>query len=385
MGGDFDLDMAGPDFLQPLAHHPPGQVRLVAILAQMAEEKVFQIRRGHLLSGFRRGLGMASYWFPLATGGWPEFSNCTMEIDSHGRIVVRTGLVEMGQGARTSHAQMAAEALGIALEHVTVPPVNDSMLDPDSLLTVASRGTLVAGNAIAPAAAEARPALREMAADLMEVPVAEVEQVEGEFRHRTSGRVASAHDVLMYCYRCGRRLLGKGWWCIEQPKVDQQTGQGNPFPVYGFGTQVAEVEVDTVTGNVEVKRIVNAQDVGHAINPALVVSQMQGGVSMGLGYATTEEIVMEQGKVRNASFATYLLPTAADMPAIENIIVEDPYPGGPFGAKGIGEPCTVGTAPAIANAVADAIGVRIGQLPLTAERVWKALRQQQAARAQGAD
>ncbi len=340
---------------------------------------------------FRRGIGIASYWFPLATGGWPEYSNCTMEVNAHGTIIVRTGIVELGQGARTSHAQIAAEALGIDLQYVMIAPRNDSVADPDSLLTVASRGTLVAGNAIVPAAAEARQTMREMAADLMEVPPEEVALIDGEFRHQRSGRITGAHEVLLYCFRCGRRLLGKGWWCIERPVVDQQTGLGNPFPVYAFGTQIAEVEVDTVTGNVEVKRIVNAQDVGRSINPSLVDSQVHGGVSMGLGYAITEEIVIEDGRVCNPSLATYLLPTAMDTPEIENIIIEDPYPGGPFGAKGIGEPCTVPTAAAVANAVADAIGVRVHQLPLTAERVWRVIQQSRkeaassAARAQGED
>jgi CO/xanthine dehydrogenase Mo-binding subunit len=326
---------------------------------------------------YRRGMGMASFWFATALGTWPEYANCTMEVNGHGMIVVRAAVAELGQGVRTAHAQIAAEALGISLDHVVVARQLDTAVDPDSQLTVASRGTLMGGNAIVRAAAEARQAMIEMAADMMDVSPAQLEFVADRFRVKATGSTATVHDVLLYCFRCGRRLLGKGWWCIPRTSADPETAQGNPFHVFAYGTQVAEVEVDTVTGQVEVRRIVSAQDVGRAINPALVAAQMHGGVSMGLGYALTEEIVLEAGRVKNASLSTYLLPTAMDTPQVETILVEDPYPNGPFGAKGVAEPGTVPTAAAVANAVADAIGVRVHQLPLTAERVWRTLREGQ--------
>jgi CO/xanthine dehydrogenase Mo-binding subunit len=175
-------------------------------------------------------------------------------------------------------------------------------------------------------------------------------------------------------------LIGKGWWCVPKIKIDPETGLGNPFHIYAYGTSIIEVEVDTETGAVEVKRVVHAQDVGKAINPGLVEAQMQGGVSMGLGFALSEEIVVKQGHIVNPTLANYLLPTAGDTPEIVPIIVEHPYPNGPFGAKGVGEPGALPTAAAVANAVYDAVGVRITELPITAERVWEALEEQRLAR-----
>ncbi len=163
-------------------------------------------------------------------------------------------------------------------------------------------------------------------------------------------------------------------------EVDPETNQSNPYHVYAWGTQIAEVEVDTRTGMIKVKRVVCAQDVGKAINPAMVEAQMHGGVSMGLGFALSEELILNKGRVLNPSLANYLIPTAADTPEIVSIIVEDPYPDGPFGAKGVGEPGAVPTAGAIANAVFDAVGVRITRLPITAERVWRALQEKRKAR-----
>ncbi len=322
---------------------------------------------------FRRGMGIGTFLFATTPGLWPEYGNALMEVNSAGQIVVRAGITELGQGARTALAQIAAQALDVPLEHVVMSRRGDTAVDQDSLHTVSSRGTIMGGNAIIRAAREARQTLLEMAADLMEVPLELVVMEHDRFRRLDTDQTAPLKDVLLYCYHCGRRLIGKGWWVVPKIKIDPETGQGNPFHVFAFGAQVAEVEVDTLTGQVDVKRIVSVQDVGKAINPEQVVAQIQGGVVMGLGFALTEEIVIENGYVKNPSFATFLIPTAADVPEIVPLYVEDPYPNGPFGAKGVGEPGAVATAAAVANAVHDAVGVRIRRLPITAERVWRAL------------
>jgi len=238
---------------------------------------------------------------------------------------------------------------------------------------VASRGTLSAGNAIVRAAKEAKQTMLEMAADMMDAGVEEVKAIEGGFGLRDGSKKVTVEEVLHYCYRTGRRLLGKGWWCVPKVKLDPETNQGDPFHIFAFGTQVAEVEVDIETGQVEVKRVVAAHDVGKAINPALVKSQLEGSVVMGLGFTLSEELVIEGGYIKNPSLSEFLIPTAKDSVEIVPIIVEDPYPNGPFGAKGVGEPGCVPTAAAVANAVYDAIGVRITKLPLNPERVWRAL------------
>lgn len=327
-----------------------------------------------------RGMGLSSFFFATASGGWPEYGNCTMEIQANGRIVVRAGIAEVGQGSNTALAQIAAEALGVPLERITLAR-GDTANDQDSGPTVASRGTIIGGNAIIAAAREARQTLLEMAADLMDLDSAKVAQTSAGFASLDGSRRVSDEEVLLYSFRCGRRLIGKGWWCVPKLKVNPETGLGKSAHIYAYGTTIAEVEVDTLTGRVEVKRVVHAQDVGKAINPALVNGQIIGALSNGLGFALSEELVVKQGRVVNTSLATYLMPTVADMPPIVPIIVEDPYPAGPFGAKGAGEPGAVAVAGALANAVYDAIGVRIRELPITAERVWQALEQKARAAA----
>jgi len=255
----------------------------------------------------------------------------------------------------------------------------DTTQDRDSQLTVASRGTVMAGNAIIAAAKEARQTMLEMAAHYFDLAPEQMVLVDGEFHQIDGPAHLSMQEVLQYCFRCGRRLLGKGWWCVPKVKVDPETNLGSPYHAYAFGTQIAEVEVDIRTGMVKVRRVVSAQDVGKAINPTLVEAQIHGGVSMGLGFALSEEVMLNQGRVLNPSLTNYLIPTAADTPEIVPIIVEDPYPDGPFGAKGVGEPGAVPTAGAIANAVFDAVGVRITRLPITAERVWRALQERKKA------
>jgi len=153
-----------------------------------------------------------------------------------------------------------------------------------------------------------------------------------------------------------------------------ENGHGTPMDAYLYGTQIAEVEVDVETGKVEVLRIVAAHDVGKAINPMIVEGQMEGGVTMGIGSALYEEILMDKGVALNPNFADYKIPTSLDIPRIEPIIVESKEPSGPFGAKGVGEPAMVPTAPAIANAIYDAIGVRFHDIPITPEKVREALR-----------
>jgi len=362
----------------------PNSVGLKETIRRAADEagwKGFRASKAQAKAGrVRRGMGISSFFFATASGSWPEYSNCTMEVQSNGRIVVRAGIAEVGQGTLTALGQIAAQALGVPLDRIIVPS-GDTASDQDSGLTVASRGTIMGGNAIISAAKEARQTLLEMAADLLEVAAENVVQTSQGFASLDQSKRVTMDEVLLYCFRCGRRLIGKGWWCVPKLKVNPETGLGKSAHIYAYGTTIAEVAVDTQSGNVEVLRVVHAQDVGKAINPALVDSQIIGALSNGLGFALTEELVVNQGHVVNSSLANYLIPTAADMPEIVPIIVEDPYPLGPFGAKGAGEPGAVGIAGAVANAVFDAIGVRITQLPITAERVWKALQEKASATA----
>jgi CO/xanthine dehydrogenase Mo-binding subunit len=163
-------------------------------------------------------------------------------------------------------------------------------------------------------------------------------------------------------------LAWQGYFDPETTPLDPETGQGAPYATYGFACQMALVEVDVLSGEVRVERVVAAHDVGRAVHPASVVGQVCGGVAMGLGFALMEEFVPGQ----TLSLKDYHIPTAADMPRVEVILVEEPEPTGPFGAKGVGEPALIPTAPAILNAIADALGERIYRLPASLERVLEA-------------
>jgi CO/xanthine dehydrogenase Mo-binding subunit len=171
----------------------------------------------------------------------------------------------------------------------------------------------------------------------------------------------------------GRRMMGQGWWTPPFSSLDIETGQGSPNFVYSYSTQMAEVEINMKTGEVEVIGIVSAYDVGRAINPQTLEGQIEGGVTMGLGYALMEEIIVQNGMIQNLNLQNYTIPTVLDVPEITPIYVEHPSIYGPYGAKGIGEMANIPVAPAITNAIANAIGARIYDLPAHPERVYTAL------------
>ena len=169
--------------------------------------------------------------------------------------------------------------------------------------------------------------------------------------------------------RCGKVLRGEGSFDPETTRLDPETGQGAPYTTYAFATHLAEVEVDTETGRVKVNRVIASHDVGKAIHPKNVMGQIMGGVAMGTGFALMEEFVPDE----TTSFVNYLIPTSKDVPEVIPILVEDEEPTGPFGAKGVGEPALIPSAPAILNAIADAIGQRVCHLPANLERVLEAI------------
>jgi xanthine dehydrogenase molybdenum-binding subunit len=252
----------------------------------------------------------------------------------------------------------------------------DTDIKPWDVGVHASRTTYIAGNAARLAALEARDQIFETGAEVLGVSPDELVARDGEImvigeEHRS---VELARVVRKRHFRKdGQVIVGEGWYDPPTEMVNKDTYKGNISATYGFGAQMAEVEVDTETGLVRVLRLVCAHDVGRAINPMAVEGQIEGGAQMGLGYALTEEVIVHQGKVLNPDFLDYKLFTSADMPEIKTIIVETDDPGGPYGAKGVGEMGGTPTAAAIANAIYDAIGVRMTQLPMTPERILSAL------------
>ena len=328
-------------------------------------------------STLRRGIGFAA---TLNVGGGARIyrsdgCGATVKVDDFGHVTLVTGASEIGQGSETVLAQIVAETLGTSVEDVSV--VNsDTDVKPWDVGVHASRTTFIAGNAARLAALDARAQIFETAAELLSADAGELIAVEGMVRVKDDhARAMRIEQVVRrrHLREGGQIVVGEGWYDPPTQLVDKETYKGNISAAYGFGAQMAEIELDVETGQVRVLRLACANDVGVAINPMAVEGQIEGGAQMGLGYALTEELVVEEGRVLNPDFLDYRMFTAADMPEIETILVETDDPNGPFGAKGVGEMGGTPTAAAVANAIFDAVGVRLTQLPMTPERVLAAL------------
>lgn len=328
-----------------------------------------------------RGVGMAAM---IHVGGGARIyasDGCgsTVKVDDFGKVTLVTGSTDMGQGSETVLAQIVAEELGVPVENVTV--INtDTDITPWDVGAHASRTTFIAGNSARLAAADAKRQILEAAAQNIGEDVEDLDMKDGKIFRKGEPEewIPFAKMVRSKHFRPdGDVILAKGWY---EPPTERQDKEfrGNISATYAFAAQAVEVEVDMETGEVTVLKIAAAHDVGRAINPMAVEGQIHGGVSMGLGYGLYEELVVQEGEVLNPNFADYALPTALDMPPIESIIIETDDPAGPFGAKGMAEPACIPTAPAIVNAVYDAVGVRIRDLPITPEKVLNALKEKEA-------
>ena len=323
----------------------------------------------------RRGKGMACMWYPIGFTVMANPSAATVKVNTDGTATLLTGTVETGQGALTVLGQIAAETLGISTDDVHVVS-GDTDTTPMDTGAIASRTTYVTGNAIVQAAEAARDLLFEAAAPLLGV---KPEQLEArDKRIQVLGFPSKSlpiSEVALHAEtNIGRPAIGSASYNPPTVPMDPETGQGKPFNTYVYATQIAEVEVDDETGEVEVLRIVAVHDCGTPINPMLVEGQIQGGISMGVGYALEEEILFDkEGKQINPNLTNYIMPTSLDMPDIDVELVDNYDPTGPFGAKGAGEPTAVPTAACILNAIYDAVGVRITSLPATAEKVMMAI------------
>jgi putative selenate reductase molybdopterin-binding subunit len=312
----------------------------------------------------RRGRGMATAMQGSGVLG-AEIGGAAIKLNEDGSFNVMTGAADIGQGSDTVLAQIAAEALGVGLEKIIMHSA-DTDISVFDYGAYASSTTYISGKGVELAARDARRQLLEVAADLLTTPAEQLDiragviWADGAPTRLTIADIA--HETLYGNHR--QQILGKGDFSIHD----------SPAPFYA---QFAEVEVDIETGQVRVTRLVNALDLGRAINPTLASGQVEGAVTMGLGYALSEEIKLDEwGRVRNPGFVDYKLFTTLDMPQMTTILVEDPEPTGPFGAKSAGEVPINGPAPAIANAIFDAIGVRIRDLPITPEKILAALDQQ---------
>ena len=362
-----------------------------AALARVASHNAGAPRR-------RRGVGIACMWYGCGNTGVPNPSTMRIALGRDGTLTFFNGAVDIGQGSSTVLVQIAADALGLPT-HAFRLVVGDTDLTEDAGKTSASRQTFVSGNAARLAAEDLR---RKILAPRQRGPGRQAdaggsEAVDRRWRGLARDRPGDVNPGVGWVKRSADPtrlapphgvgsspglepgstqptddlvLEGVGSWDPPTTPLDEN-GQGIPYATYGFAAQMAEVEVDVVLGTTKVVEIVAAHDVGRAINPTLVEGQIHGGIAQGLGLALMEEYI--PGRTENLH--DYLIPTAGDMPPVKTYLIEDPELDGPFGAKGVGEPALIATAPAILSAIRHATGARITRVPVLPHRLWEAMQQ----------
>ena len=320
-----------------------------------------------------RGRGVAAM---LKASIAPSVSEAIVRLHADGSVTVLASAVEMGQGARTTLAQIAAEVLAVPLARVTVVQP-DTLITPYDQTTSSSRSTTMTGRAVQLAAEDVRDQLLRAAAEPLGVSPRELTLDDGAVvTARPAGRAKTGRltypEVLALNFgMSGGELIGRG--VVAPGRTRAPLGGSTPFWEMGVGA--AEVSVDEETGAVRVERYVSVADVGRAVNPLALEGQDEGGVVQGLGHTLFEEMVYEDGHLLNGTLLVYRVPRAEDVPPVlECRFVENADGAGPFGAKGAGEGSLIPVSPAIANALARLTGVRLRDLPLTPERVWRALR-----------
>ncbi|EFK07490.1 aldehyde oxidase and xanthine dehydrogenase, molybdopterin binding domain protein [delta proteobacterium NaphS2] len=316
----------------------------------------------------QRGVGLGAMWYGIGNTGVQNPSTAHIEMDGEGRITLYTGCADIGQGSTTVLSQIAAAVLGISPDMLCMV-VGDTAFTSNAGATSASRQTYISGNAVKNAAEKLADVLLTEGVDLLKRPKTDLMLENGfvVYKKDPDHRMPFSKIAARAAKR-GIPLRWQGYFDPETVPLDPETGEGVPYATYAFACHVALVTVDVLTGEVTVHKIIAAHDVGRAIHPASVEGQIRGGAAMGVGFALMEEY--DPSTTR--SLKDYHIPTAMDMPEIIPIIIESSEPTGPFGAKGVGEPALIPTAPAVINGITNAVSARIYHLPANLERVLEA-------------
>jgi xanthine dehydrogenase molybdenum-binding subunit len=328
----------------------------------------------------RRGIGMGVGTH--VSNSWPfcvDYDNAIITIQQDGSVMLSSGVPDIGTGTTTTLPQLAAEALGISMEQISMT-FADTLTTPFDIGSHASRTLYAAGTAVLAAANDVKQQILEYAADLLDTPAERLDIKEGMvFIQGQPFGICYGSDACKMGNAKFTSITLKDLAYYAHLRNKQFIGVGRIVPPNAppWHAHFVEVEVDTETGVIQIIKVAAVHDVGRAINPKIVEGQIEGGVMMGLGYALGEEILVdEKGKPQHTGIHKYFLPTAMDTPEIEAMYVESNDPTGPFGAKGVGECGLVPTAPAVATAVYDAIGIRFTEIPMTPERVYKKIKEQ---------
>jgi CO/xanthine dehydrogenase Mo-binding subunit len=332
----------------------------------------------------RKGVGMAAVNYPTGMNLGGDPSQALIHSTTTGNFVISLSSTDLGQGLKTVIAQIGAEVLGVPFENVMIDTA-DTDTGPHCMGTFASRATHRVGNAVIQAAEEARKVMLEVASDELEVSPEDLE-TDGEGNIRVKGspdRSINIVDLALAAhFKYGRTIAGRGIYMKPKSDVDPETGKMDPDSTEAHACTVAEVEVDTETGEVTVLSLKSAYEIGRQVNPALVEGQIRGGSVMGMAHALYESIQPYYPKIDHmpTGFGEYILPGPMELPEVESVVLEYPSADGPFGVKGLGEMTANSPIPAIANAITNAIGVRITEIPITPEKILRALEEQEGAK-----
>lgn len=340
---------------------------------ELAVEARERLRKIPAAPGKVSGVGLALAMQSMGLGAKvPDVTTHRLEWLPDGRVLIHLGAPDLGQGLATIAEQITAAALGIPYDQVVTAPF-DTQNTPDGGVTCASRMTYLVGNAMLDGAASLTKQLLLDAADTLKIPVEKLRYADGKVTLPDGAQIPAAEFAGRAAER-GKSIQAEAAAVFPYPEstTPQHLPVGMPHVKYAFAAQVARVEVDPDLGTVEVKDVAAIHDLGRIINRSTAQGQIEGGVSMGLGYALYEDMKLKPNGQWIDSFTEYLLPTACDMPAnLEVTMLEYPEVDGPFGARGLAEICVVPTAPAVANAVYDAVRVRVKDLPITPEKVYR--------------
>jgi CO/xanthine dehydrogenase Mo-binding subunit len=332
------------------------------------DRKRATFKQQNYADGIRKGLGIAAVFHGISLGAeGADFAVGTLAVNDDYTLTLTSGFTDYGTGSRTVYTLIAAEILGLKPDRI-------QMLRPDtdtaenSGPTVASRATVLGGNATKITAMRLNDLLMRAAADLFECQMVEISR-HGEDFIGPSEEPHSFEQIVDHARKIGLTLSSRGRWESPENHWSFEKGQGKPYFAYHYGAQVAEVQVDTGTGKVDVTGIWAAHNPGKVIFPQGAYGQLYGGITQGLGYAIMERVDFDKGFIQTTNFDEYLIPTALDVPEIVGSFVEKPFKDGPFGAKNLGEPGMVPAAPAILNAIYNACGQRVRNLPANLEKV----------------
>jgi nicotinate dehydrogenase medium molybdopterin subunit len=294
------------------------------------------------------GIGYGCMIYGIGYGnGFPDESRATAELNFDGTVTVYVEVTDVGQGGKNIMRQIASEALHIDINNIIIKNTNTAYMR-DSGTAAASRQTYNTGNAVLDACSKLRQGI-------------------------TKSGFSDMREAYIYMKKKNIGIRTKGYFKADTTSVNLETGEGNPYWPYSFSVNKAVVQVDDETGKVDIIEITACHDSGKIINPMLAEGQIHGGCAMGIGYGIMEEVVFNKGAIKNSNFNDYIIPTSKDVPKVNTIFIEELEDSGPYGAKGLGEPSMIATAPAILNAIYDAVGVRVYDLPASPDKVMKAL------------